>query len=475
MAGPKTFISYSWTSPAHERWVMDLATELVEKGVQVILDKWHLREGHDAVQFMESMVVDPEVTKVVIVSDKRYAEKADKRRGGVGTESQIMSGEIYKKTDQTKFVAVLSELDEDGAPCLPTFLGSRKYIDMSSDDRYATNFEQLLRWLYDKPMFVMPTLGEMPEFLKEDTLPSPTRSKAKRATELTRNSAASAPVAMNNYLESLIAALENFRIDPNHKDFPQAVLDSIDAFLPYRNEFIEFMFAAAPESGPKLTQVLQRFFEGAIPFMSKPPSVNSWKQWDFDNFVFIVHELFLYSIAILLRYERFETVAEVFDFRFYVKNDQKPNEAMQPFSIIRQPLRSLEAKQQELRRVSLRADLLEKRSHGSGLQFESIMAADFVLFLRSAISEDDYHSWYPETLLYSYEMHGPFEIFARAESATYFKRLSPVVGIANKEELETLLGTFSVDGRAGRWLPRWNYHSLNLSGLSNVAKLASRP
>jgi hypothetical protein len=117
---------------------MDMATELVEKGVRVILDKWHLRKGHDAVQFMETMVVDPEVTKVIIVSDKHYAEKADKRRGSVGTESQIMSGAIYKKADQTKFVAVLSELDDDGAPYLPTFLGSRKYIDMSSDDRYAT-------------------------------------------------------------------------------------------------------------------------------------------------------------------------------------------------------------------------------------------------------------------------------------------------------------------------------------------------
>jgi hypothetical protein len=39
MAGPKTFISYSWTSPAHEQWVMDLATQLVEKGINVVLDK----------------------------------------------------------------------------------------------------------------------------------------------------------------------------------------------------------------------------------------------------------------------------------------------------------------------------------------------------------------------------------------------------------------------------------------------------
>jgi hypothetical protein len=131
MSGPKTFISYSWTSPAHERWVMELATQLVENGVDVILDKWNLREGHDAVQFMETMVTDPDVSKVIVISDKNYAEKADKRKGGVGTESQIISPEIYKKADQNKFVAAVSEVDENGEPYLPRFFVSRIYIDLT--------------------------------------------------------------------------------------------------------------------------------------------------------------------------------------------------------------------------------------------------------------------------------------------------------------------------------------------------------
>ncbi len=69
MTAPKLFVSYSWSTPDHEQWVVDLATELVESGVEVILDKWDLREGHDAVAFMENMVTDPSITKVVIVSD----------------------------------------------------------------------------------------------------------------------------------------------------------------------------------------------------------------------------------------------------------------------------------------------------------------------------------------------------------------------------------------------------------------------
>ena len=61
----KAFISYSWTSQAHEEWVIGLATGLQESGVDVILDKWDLREGADKYTFMEKMVTDPSVKKVV--------------------------------------------------------------------------------------------------------------------------------------------------------------------------------------------------------------------------------------------------------------------------------------------------------------------------------------------------------------------------------------------------------------------------
>ena len=108
-SAPKLFMSYSWTSQSHEEWVLSLSTELRESNVDVILDKWDLKEGHDANVFMEKMVTDPEIGKVAIICDRIYAEKADGRSGGVGTETQIISAEIYAAQDQTKFVAVLPE------------------------------------------------------------------------------------------------------------------------------------------------------------------------------------------------------------------------------------------------------------------------------------------------------------------------------------------------------------------------------
>ena len=89
---PKTFISYAWGS---DDLVFELAQRLVSDGVDVVLDKWELKEGQDKYAFMERCVNDPEITKVLIVCDKAYAQKANERSGGVGDETVIISSEIY--------------------------------------------------------------------------------------------------------------------------------------------------------------------------------------------------------------------------------------------------------------------------------------------------------------------------------------------------------------------------------------------
>lgn len=76
---PKIFISYSWTTPKHEDWVINLAERLVSDGIDVVIDKWNLKEGHDKFDFMESMVKSTDINKVLIILDKKYYEKAEQR------------------------------------------------------------------------------------------------------------------------------------------------------------------------------------------------------------------------------------------------------------------------------------------------------------------------------------------------------------------------------------------------------------
>lgn len=162
---PKIFISYSWSSDAI---VLELAQRLVSHGVDVVLDKWDLKEGQDKYAFMERCVNDTEITKVLIVCDKVYAQKANDRTGGVGDETVIISSEIYGNTKQEKFIPVIAEKSEDGKAYVPTYIKTRIYIDLSDPETYEIEYEKLLRNIYEKPQFTKPKLGKMPEWLDEE-------------------------------------------------------------------------------------------------------------------------------------------------------------------------------------------------------------------------------------------------------------------------------------------------------------------
>src|SRR5262249_47626726 len=104
---PRVFISYSWTSHEHIAWVTEFANRLMANGVDVVFDRWDVREGNDLHSFMEKMVLDPTIKRVLMICDKKYTEKANSRTGGVGKESLIISAEVYRKTDQGKFIPIV--------------------------------------------------------------------------------------------------------------------------------------------------------------------------------------------------------------------------------------------------------------------------------------------------------------------------------------------------------------------------------
>lgn len=477
MKNPKVFISYSWSSPQHEQWVINLAKELRQAGVDVILDKWDLKEGYDAIAFMEKMVTDPEIKKVIIVSDRVYAQKADSRKGGVGTETQIISKEIYDKVKQDKFVVVIAEKDEKGEPYLPTYYKSRIYIDLSEPDSYAENFERLLRWIYDKPLYKKPELGNPPSFLSEvEQISLGTTVSFKRAIDAIKNRKSYSYGALDEYLETFTKNLEKFRIKDYEGEFDEAVIKNIEAFLPYRNEFIQLLLTIARyDSREEFIERLHRFFESLIPYMFRPEGVISWREWDFDNFRFIIHELFLYAVATLIRLERFQQAAILLSQRYYVpgKSDYG-HDVMVSFTILRQYMESLESrnKRLDLRRLSLRADLLKERCQTTGIDFRYLMQADFVLFIRADLySEGSFDRWWPDTLLYLGHFPGPFEIFARAESKRYFEKMKYLFDVQIPDDFKQLLEEYK---QGKRKLPTWGFNSFNPALLLNIEKLATK-
>ena len=134
---PKVFISYAWGTKDYQSKVLSFASSLMMDGVDVILDKWQLEGGNDMNAFMEKCVKDPSVTNVLILLDKNYAEKADARAGGVGTETQIISQQVYASVDQNKFIPVVFERGVDGSVYKPIYLNGRFHYDLSEDTEYS--------------------------------------------------------------------------------------------------------------------------------------------------------------------------------------------------------------------------------------------------------------------------------------------------------------------------------------------------
>lgn len=121
---PKVFISYSWSSERFKDTVRSWADQLLADGIDVVLDQYDLRPGHDMFAFMERMVLDSSVTHVMIICDKEYSNKANSRNSGVGVESQIISSGLYEKVKQSKFIPIFFEFDKGGDPCIPAYLKS---------------------------------------------------------------------------------------------------------------------------------------------------------------------------------------------------------------------------------------------------------------------------------------------------------------------------------------------------------------
>lgn len=476
----KVFISYSWTSPEHEQWVVDLANELADSNVHVILDKFDLLEGHDSVSFMERMVTDPEVKKVLLICDKAYATKADTRKGGVGTETQIISAKIYESTDQNKFVAVLSERDMHGKPFVPVYYATRIYIDLSSQENYATEFEKLLRWIYDKPMYQRKPLGSLPAYLSDDPEVSlGTGPLCRRAIDAIKGNKSSASGALREYFNVFSKNFERLRISrDNEQIWDEQVFHSLKGTIPLRAELNEVFEAIATyDVAGDLASRVHRFFESLIPYLDRPASANSWNDTDFDNFRFLTYEFFVHALAIFISHERFDICSHLLEEGYYNdSNGNRGRDKLENFTVFNNEMKTFEIRSSRLkeRYFSPIGVFMKERLVGSGISEFKLAQAEFVAYLRSeAISKSSderwYMRWYPHFQWFMVSSNGAFEIFARSKSKKYFERVKKLLNVEDQAELKELIDWISKVNHA----PRYDYRTLNVGELAGGDKIAT--
>ncbi len=441
---PKVFISYSWTNDDHVAWVESLATRLHSEGVEAVFDRWDLKRGHDKYAFMEKMVTDPNVSKVLAICDAMYAKKADGREGGVGTESQIISPEVYAKTQQSKFIPIVRERHANGDPCLPVFFKQTIYLDFSDDSKFEEMLDELLRDIFDAPAKKRPPLGKPPAHLfTPDSVQVKTVGAFLRLKNAVEQQRPFVQACFDQYLDNFIDAMEDFRIkstSENLATFDEVVVESIGRMRPYRDNFVEcvlYMLKFAPSKETEHSIIA--FLERLIPFQTRPESITGWRELDFDNYRFLLYELFLYLIAACLRTRQFASAATIIESEYHVTKslrgaDYYPGSVSECNTFV-SSLDEMRNQRLNLNFISVTAGLIHERTPSGTISFREVLQADVLLFLRRYFpAHGSFSHWYPRCLPYA-ERGGAIELFARATTDRGFEPLKTLLRIPNRNAL----------------------------------------
>jgi hypothetical protein len=433
----KVFISYSWTTPEHEEWVLSLGKRLISDGIDVVLDKWDLKEGHDLYDFMESMVKSPEINKVLIILDKIYSERADSRKGGVGTETQIISPKIYKDVSQEKFIPIVRERNEDNEAYIPTFLDGRVYIDLSSDEHFEDNYESLLRNIYGRPSFSKPKLGKAPSYLFEDSPLNFKTSHILRGFEkqlLTKPDRADSII--RDFLDDFIENLKEFSITYNSRDqieIGKQICENINQYTPLRDDFIKFFDILTNSNVDFDIDILIQFMEELPFFFSPLDDRSSYGTFEFDNFKFIVHELLLYLVAVGLKNNNYSFIEELLYSSYFTKDKYNHSSEAKSFNTFyghTDIIKPYYNKTHSQNYLSAMADFIIKRIPDF-LSKRLLVQADLLCY---HVAELNNLRWFPIT--YIYDTSGRYELFYRLESKRHFEKIKILFGVETIDEFK---------------------------------------
>lgn len=155
---PRVFISYSWKDESVKDWTLQLAKLLRANGVDARLDRFHLRPGMDLPQWMTNEVL--KASKVLLVCDSHYAEKADMRKAGVGWETMIIQGDMMLQGEMnTKYIVIAYGDFEKNTPIyMKSKLGISK-IEVDND------LNKLLEHIFE--IDSAPEIGAIPKWVRD--------------------------------------------------------------------------------------------------------------------------------------------------------------------------------------------------------------------------------------------------------------------------------------------------------------------
>lgn len=164
MSGINVFISYSHDDDEHSQRVLELATALCHGGVNVELDRYHVRPPQGWPAWCEEQLRSENADYVLVICTGKYRDrvenrtKADEGRG-VYWEGQILYSYLYDQKSNERFIPVLlAGTSEDD---IPRPLKGSTHYRVGEFELSDSGYEFLYRELTAQPAVVKPDVGKV--------------------------------------------------------------------------------------------------------------------------------------------------------------------------------------------------------------------------------------------------------------------------------------------------------------------------
>ena len=300
---PRAFMSYCWDN---EVTALTLAEELRENGIDVILDKWHLKEGQDLNKFMEAHCVgESSADFILVLCSPEYTSKANKREGGVGKETLILAPDVYENANQEHVLPIIIARDELGNVCRPIYLRDRFYFDLSDQTTYGTEFAKLVMRLYGQQVHTPPKLGKPPAYILHPEQHSISLSapilqlKGATGTRAKRT-------ALGEFGEELSKALRELgqsTVPANQRSTGEKVFTEWEKTLSMRKAFTDLL---------RFLMLMEHVYNDALtPYPA---------QWKSEVIRIFMWELFILSVAFLKSYKDYDVLTSLLTYPYTHKS-----------------------------------------------------------------------------------------------------------------------------------------------------------
>lgn len=291
------FISYAHTNEEHKTRVREIATELMDKGFDVILDVWSFKKGEDLNKKMEEYADTSD--NILIIGDKNYVDKANNRESGVGKESVILTDSYMRKSskNQNNIYYAFTEIDEEGQPVMPRYLKGNFAFDFTDKIRDIEKCEEIARTLYDEPLIPKPKIGKKPDFANIVSLRSAKRIE--RSEEISKR-------LLDEYIEDLKIELDEIdKYFLNHDINTKPDFTKLESLLKTWGNVVKKM--SKPDDVSKIIESLLQTIDD---FSSKSK----------DGTKIFTRIAFVYTVAYAIDKEDFNYMENLFKYDYFYEN-----------------------------------------------------------------------------------------------------------------------------------------------------------